>query len=268
MPLHTRQQLVNLARKYDALVVTDDVYDFLQWDVNEKRTIDPSNMKAPFQRLSDIDRVLPQHLNDPDHFGYTMSNGSFSKICAPGTRTGWADCMPKMAYGLSQCGSTKSGGSASQLTATYINYMLETGTLRKHIALKLIPGYQSRYRTLRAAIRQYLEPYGVQCLNAPDTGTFGGYFVWIKLPDYLKAKNVVAHAKENMQLTVSQAEAFEVVGDKNPDFSQCIRLCFAWEPEDLLVEAVARLAETIRASRSQCLAGVAVSQKGLSMGGI
>lgn len=248
MPLHRRRQLVNLARKYDALVITDDVYDFLQWRVHVRESWirDPSDQEAYVKRLSDIDRELPQHPYDPGHFGYTMSNGSFSKILGPGVRTGWADCMPKMVYGLSQCGSTKSGGAASQLTATYINFLLENWKLQRNIVQKLIPAYQFRFTILNTAIHQFLKPLGVSIMNVPPKGIIGGYFMWIELPPHLKAKDVAEYCKENLMLTISPADAFCVAGADNPDFSRCIRLCFAWEPENLLIEAVNRIAEAIK----------------------
>jgi DNA-binding transcriptional MocR family regulator len=31
MTLRRRQEFVRLAREFDALIITDDVYDFLQW---------------------------------------------------------------------------------------------------------------------------------------------------------------------------------------------------------------------------------------------
>lgn len=97
MSLARRESLVRLARNYDALVLTDDVYDFLQW---------PSVLESPppehacLPRLVDIDRYLDG--GPVDEWGHTMSNGSFSKIIGPGVRTGWAEASDKVAYGLSQ----------------------------------------------------------------------------------------------------------------------------------------------------------------------
>lgn len=81
----TRKELVLLARKYDALIVSDDVYDFLSWPE------DPSSphgaVTAIPPRLIDIDHELP----GCSEYGNTLSNGSFSKIIGPGIRVGWAD---------------------------------------------------------------------------------------------------------------------------------------------------------------------------------
>lgn len=97
MSLHHREQLVRIARKYDALLVTDDVYDCLQWSAirGEKA---PEHACMP--RLVDIDRYLDGGL--ADEWGHAISNGSFSKLIGPGARTGWAESTEKVAFGLSQ----------------------------------------------------------------------------------------------------------------------------------------------------------------------
>ena len=102
MTLRRRQDLIEVAREYDALVVTDDVYDQLQW-----RTSSTSNGAlgtALLPRLVDIDRTLGGGAErvGADGFGNAVSNGSFSKIAGPGCRTGWAEGTPKLSYAVSQ----------------------------------------------------------------------------------------------------------------------------------------------------------------------
>jgi DNA-binding transcriptional MocR family regulator len=97
MSLRRREALVRLARRYDALVVTDDVYDFLQWSAERGA---PAPDRACVPRIVDVDRVLDG--GPVDDWGHAISNGSFSKLIGPGTRTGWAEASEKLAYGLSQ----------------------------------------------------------------------------------------------------------------------------------------------------------------------
>ncbi len=103
MTLRRRKELVQVARQYDALVITDDVYDQLQWPA-QKPTKFSSLKHAVLPRLVDIDRELEggTERQGADGFGNTVSNGSFSKIAAPGTRCGWAEGTEKLAHGLSQ----------------------------------------------------------------------------------------------------------------------------------------------------------------------
>lgn len=103
MSVARREELVGIARQYDALVITDDVYDHLQWtatSTNPDATLDTA--AAP--RIVDIDRQMDggAERDGSDGFGNAVSNGSFSKIVGPGCRTGWAEGTTKFAYGLSQ----------------------------------------------------------------------------------------------------------------------------------------------------------------------
>lgn len=99
MSLDRRKALVRLARDYDALIITDDVYDMLQWPSSQQSDAEPLT-RAFVSRIVDVDRYLDG--GPADEFGNAVSNGSFSKIVAPGCRTGWAEGTEKLAYGLSQ----------------------------------------------------------------------------------------------------------------------------------------------------------------------
>jgi DNA-binding transcriptional MocR family regulator len=102
MSLRRREQLVRLARKYDALIVTDDVYDHLHWPASPTDTATASRQehRALMPRIVDIDRTLDG--GPKDEFGNAVSNGSFSKIMGPGCRVGWAEGTPKFVWGISQ----------------------------------------------------------------------------------------------------------------------------------------------------------------------
>jgi DNA-binding transcriptional MocR family regulator len=246
MSLLRREQLVTLARKYNALIITDDVYDQLQWPTNGQSC--SSSPKAVLPRLSDIDRALEPHSSDPKHFGHTMSNGSFSKILGPGVRTGWVDAMPALSYALSQCGSSRSGGCPSQFTATIVSQLVVNGELEKHIATVLCPAYQKRWELMMVAIEKVLVPLGVivsrESLKGKDM--FGGYFIWFELPNGVKAENVAIRAKEREELIVAHGGLFEVYGDEESvRLGKYLRVCFAWEDESNLVESIERLGRVI-----------------------
>lgn len=104
MTLERRRQLVGLARNFDALIVTDDVYDQLQWTLDAHSTTSPDPQSAVQPRIVDVDRFLDGGPERPgaDGYGNSVSSGSFSKIAGPGCRTGWAEGTTKFAYGLSQ----------------------------------------------------------------------------------------------------------------------------------------------------------------------
>ncbi|KAI9290109.1 pyridoxal phosphate-dependent transferase [Umbelopsis sp. AD052] len=78
-----RLQLVELARRHNLLVICDDVYDMLYYDT----TIQPPPSLISYD-LHDI-QTRPGR-------GNVISNGTFSKILAPGTRCGWIQARPEL----------------------------------------------------------------------------------------------------------------------------------------------------------------------------
>jgi DNA-binding transcriptional MocR family regulator len=105
MTLRRRQELVRLARRFDALLVADDVYDFLHWPAEpSKAGSETTSTHRILPRLVDVDREIDggTQRDGSDGFGNACSNGSFSKIAGPGVRCGWLEASGKFAYGVSQ----------------------------------------------------------------------------------------------------------------------------------------------------------------------
>ncbi|KIW84816.1 hypothetical protein Z517_00204 [Fonsecaea pedrosoi CBS 271.37] len=244
MSLERRRALVRLARHYDALIVTDDVYDMLQWPSDPKAGSHRMDT-AVLPRIVDVDRELDG--GGVDEYGHAVSNGSFSKIIGPGCRTGWAEGTPAFVYGLSQTGSTRSGGAPSHLAASFISQMMSTGVLQNHILQELQPAYAQRYHLMMRAVEQHLLPLGVTVPQA-DKDVAGGYFIWLTLPAYLDSTLIYKRALEEANLTVIAGPMFKVDGDgkiKEARFEQNLRLCYAWEDLDVIEEGIVRLAGVI-----------------------
>lgn len=94
MPALVRERLVEIAREFDILLVSDDVYDFLSWPVSENPPKNSFEFVPP--RLVDVDRALP----GTAPYGNAISNGSFSKIVGPGIRVGWVEAQADFASQL------------------------------------------------------------------------------------------------------------------------------------------------------------------------
>ena len=143
-------------------------------------------------------------------------------------------------------GSSRSGGAASQLTATFMSKLLESGDLQQHIVGTLQPAYARRYYSLMSAVKEHLSPLGVK-LPQTERDLMGGYFVWFLLPSPLDAVRLAIRAKTQHNLIVAPGAMFAVYGD--PDMEMLkgkIRVCFAWEQEELIVEGIERLSRVIR----------------------
>ncbi|KAL3487390.1 pyridoxal phosphate-dependent transferase [Aspergillus germanicus] len=251
MSLARREALIRLARRYNALIIADDVYDFVHFPTDASSEDSSSlQFKHILPRLFDIDRTLDG--GPIDAFGNCMSNGSFSKIVGPGCRVGWAEGTPAFAYGLSQAGSTHSGGAPSHMMSTFINEMLkpsgdDTCALTSHIVNKLIPAYATRYSLLATAVEKYLSPLDVISPIENKYDVAGGFFLWLRLPPSLTSAEVVAAAREDgVVIGDGAVSALPEGNSRCGTYGDMIRLCFAWVDEEQLVEGVKVLAGTIR----------------------
>ncbi|KAG2416895.1 hypothetical protein HFD88_008112 [Aspergillus terreus] len=243
-----REALLRLARKYDALIISDDVYDFVHWDADSSAepTTGGDSLKAIQPRFVDLDMILdggPQ-----DEFGNCVSNGSFSKILGPGCRVGWAEGTPKFTYGLSQAGSTRSGGAPSHLMSTFVNELLINDFVSTNIASNLLPTYKRRYSILESAVRTHLLPLGVTFSPVQNSrSSAGGFFLWLQLPSPLTAAQVseAAAREENLRFGMGQLSALPEGNERCGGYEDMIRLCFSRIDEDRLTEGVIRLAAVL-----------------------
>ncbi|KAK8060794.1 hypothetical protein PG996_010724 [Apiospora saccharicola] len=268
MSRRRREGLLGLARRYDALVICDDVYDMLQWQPTTaaSSSSSSSSSEAPdlrqalLPRLTDLERHLGPSAHDPPgkFFGHAVSNGSFSKLAGPGLRTGWTESSPDFAYGVSQTGSTRSGGAPSQFAAGVVYELLVSGSLAKHIRDALRPAYRRRHGLVADALKRELGPLYEEDAAAALAGNvvrslagrddvFGGYFVWFRLPGHLKADDVAQRCMAEENLAIGTGGLFAVQGDtEGPHFEHEVRLCFAWEDEADLEDGVLRLGRVLR----------------------
>ncbi|TQV93011.1 aminotransferase [Cordyceps javanica] len=248
MPVARREALVRLARKYDALIISDDVYDFLQWPLQGPVKVErPPEMSLP--RLCDIDLAMPCAENDPEGFRHTVSNGSFSKISGPGVRTGWAEASPAFVAGLASTGSTRSGGAPSQLCAGMLSDLVASGELERSIDQVLRPALQRRHGLLLDAVRRHLAPHGVTYRESSLTGaakSFGGYFLWLKLGPGFSADLVAHVASTEENVIIGYGNMFTVQGEETKTtFDDHFRLCFSWLAEEDLLEGIKRLEKVL-----------------------
>ncbi|KAF1922695.1 PLP-dependent transferase [Didymella exigua CBS 183.55] len=251
MSLRRRKELLQVAREYDALIITDDVYDFLQWPAKVASESETASVKQAHQpRIVDLDRYEDggAERKGADGFGNAVSNMSFSKISSPGLRCGWCEGTPKFVSGVAEVGSTHSGGNPSQFASNILAEAMENGELQRRVYEQLQPAYGKRYRSMVKAINDLLVPLGVR-LPQTDRDIVGGYFIWLTLPDGMEGGALVERAREDENVVVAQGELFEIPGDSDhprTSFKNDIRVCFAWEEEDALIEGIERLATVIK----------------------
>ncbi len=257
LSLARREALVHLARRHDALIISDDVYDLLQWPTSSPPSsspevpVPPSSLPPILPTLSQLDALLP-YQDSPSGtsvFSHAISNGSFSKLVGPGVRTGWIHASPAFAAGFAHTGTNRSGGAASQLAGAIVWRMMAVGDLQRHLDGVVRPLLKRRHALMGDVVGRVLGPLGVRVCEGGvrEAGVFGGYFLWLQLPAGLDAELVAERAREEEELVVAPGRLFEVTGDEAAArFPEHVRLCFSWEEEENIVEGVERLGSVVK----------------------
>lgn len=214
--LKTRLRLIELARQYDMLVISDDVYDLLDY-------VQPLNqLPRPLPRLTHLDR-----LSCENEFGNTISNSTFSKLIAPGLRFGYQESVNhKLVYQLSEGGANVSGGSPAQLNSMIVGTLLKSGA-----AETIINNYRTHFVERAKLIKQLVKDHLPEGTIA--NGFDGGYFVWVTLPPQYNASEICAELSKK-KVKIPHGGSFEVTNDTRGWDKSCVRLSLSYlEPHQL-----------------------------------
>jgi DNA-binding transcriptional MocR family regulator len=248
MSLRRRTQLVQLAREFDALIIADDVYDWLRWPAPSSGKDEIPSLPPP--RLVDIDRSIL----GGSVWGNAISNGTFSKIVAPGMRVGWVEGSVLHVRDLCKTGPVRSGGNQGHFASMLISQLLIVGALEEHIHTTLIPIYRHRHRVLVESIEKYLVPLGISVSatganTSDDLPVSGGFFLYIDFPNDSPSSEVIAKISlEEYNLRIAPGGLMAVAGDESSvarakrSFGRGARLCWAWHEENEIYEGIQRLA--------------------------
>lgn len=206
MPLARRQRLVELSQAHSFLVIADEVYHLLSYDM------------AP-----------PPPLATLAASGSVIGLGSFSKILAPGLRLGWVQSSQPHIQRLVQSGLTDSGGGLNPFTSGLVRMAIEQGWQEEYLA-QLHATYRNRIDTLDHALRS---TFGATLTYNKPTG---GYFFWLRLPNGMDGQTLLA-AAQMQQVGFRPGVRFSSHGA----LTDHIRLSFAYYDAGQLIEGVERL---------------------------
>lgn len=204
-----RQQVVELATKYNAVIIEDDPYGELRYS----------------------GEVLPA-LKTFDNKGVVVYLGSFSKVIAPGLRVGWAiaepDIMRKMAIGK-QATDVHTSNLSQQIVYQY----LQQNLLDKHIA-EIIEDYQVKRNLMMDKIKAYFPA------EAEVAVADGGLFLWVTLPVACDTTKLLASAVQNKVAYVPGTPFYPLGGGHNT-----LRLNFSNATHEQIDLGMRRLGESI-----------------------
>jgi 2-aminoadipate transaminase len=212
MNLERRKHLIELANKYNVLVVEDTAYRELRYVGEQLPTI---------KSLDTEGRVI--HL------------GSFSKILAPAMRLGWALASPEILDKLSLL-KLASDTQSSTLNMNATLEYLRRHSIDKHIE-KIRPNYL-RKRDLMLSTMREVFPNEVS-FTEPE----GGLFTWLTFPAGFDATVFMKETllPEGKVAYVPGATFFPV--DQEPNHA---RVNFSGVEDDQIVEGISRLGKLLK----------------------
>ncbi len=201
-----RKALLDISEAWDLLIVEDDVYKDIAFETVE----------------------LPS-LFSLDRGGRVLSIGSFSKIMSPGLRLGWLIGPEQLIFSFIDSGFRHMGGGANPLVANALSVYCKRGLLEPHIEY-LRKLYSRRKDVMLEALRSSM-PKGVLW-----TEPRGGFFIWLTLPDGLRAVEIADEAKK-IGLWILAGDPFFA---ERPT-GQHIRLAFSYVEEGKILEGIEKL---------------------------
>ncbi|MEY4214948.1 MAG: hypothetical protein RL458_3174 [Pseudomonadota bacterium] len=214
MPLARRLRLLELAVKYGVVVVEDDPYGRLRFHGDPQPHL-----------LSLVDQV-------PGACDWVVHLGSFSKVIAPGLRTGWLIAAPAIRRACliaKQLDDLSNPGFTQMTVARY----LEAGRLRAHLPV-ILGAYRERAQAMREAIATHLSSR--VAVNVPE----GGMFMWGRIRNGASARDLLKHA-------IDEKVTF-VAGDiyyADQTDPATLRLSFSTPTPDQIRTGIARISQAL-----------------------
>lgn len=208
MPRARREEMVEIARRHEAIIVEDNCYG----DVHYEGEKPPA-----FYALDDSERMI-----------YICS---LSKIFAPGVRLGYV-----MARGrtLARLAGRRNDAGPNTLAAAIVTEYLGEGRLWPHVEMA-----NAALKAKRDAMFEALEStLGNVCTWSQPVG---GLFIWVKLPDEIDLDRLEALAAER-DVAYAPGRNFQIHNEN----VKYIRLAFGFPPVEVIREGIPVLASCIR----------------------
>ena len=207
--LERRQKLIEIANKYDLVVVEDNPYGELRYE----------------------GKHLPA-VKSLDTEGRVVFLGTFSKTFAPGLRIGWVCAEDELLnkYIMVKQGSDLQTSSMSQRElAVY----LDDYSLDEHIE-KIIAVYKTRRNLMIDTMKKTFPSEAKYII--PE----GGLFIWVELPEHIDTKELMVKAVADNVAFVPGGSFFP-----NSDTRNTMRLNFSNMNEENIVEGITRLGKLL-----------------------
>ncbi len=210
-----RKQLIDIANEFNFLIIEDDPYSKLRYDMKYIK---------PIKAFDDENRVI------------YMS--TFSKILAPGFRLAWTISSEEITRKMMICKQT-SDLCSSTFSQYIANEFIRQGSLDLHI-MKICEMYKPKRDMMINSIKKYF-PKGYEC-NKPH----GGMFAWVTLPEGIDTETMFLDAMKK-KVAYVHGKAFHVDGGGE----RSIRLNFSYSSNEKIKEGIRRLGLVIHEKLSE-----------------
>jgi 2-aminoadipate transaminase len=218
MSAERRHELVDLARRYDFLIVEDAAYRELGFSPLENGTALPPSL---WSLAPDV----------------VLQAGTFSKIFTPGFRMGWA-AGPADVVSRLVIAKQNSDQCAGALGQRMLEEYGRSGHLDRQIAASRVL-YQRRARLTTDALAAHM-PAG-----STWTTPAGGFYVWLTCPDGVDTVALSAAARA-MKVAYVPGRPF-YLEDTAAGTNQ-IRLAYCRVADDLIDEGIRRIADVVKSA--------------------
>jgi 2-aminoadipate transaminase len=210
LSLDRKKHLLEIAEKYDVMVLEDEAYSELEYT----REIIPS-----LKSMDKNEKIIYTH--------------TFSKVLAPGFRLGWLVANEELVrkIGIAKQGVDLCTNSFVQLIA---EEYIRTGLIDKQIS-KIRRMYKKKRDIMIEALEKHF-PKG-----SSWTKPHGGMFIWVSLPVKIDTKEMFSDAIKAKVAYVPGASFCVDGSGKN-----CMRLNFSNTDDSKIEEGIKRLARIIK----------------------
>lgn len=212
-PEARRVRILEILREHDVALVEDDPYRYLSYDGEPPTT---------YLKLAGDDMRV-------------IYCSSFSKIVAPGLRTGWAVIPPALLSVFSSLRVSAGLGRPLAIQKAICDYLESIDFPARLRALRT--EYAKRRGVMLDMVEKYLTPLGIRT-NRPS----GGFFIWAELPReerWLDSGAFARYAVRAHKIGIIPGTAFFPEGDGGG--GDAFRLSYAKVSADVVEEGMRRL---------------------------
>ena len=181
-----------------------------------------------------FDELPLPSMREFDGCSRVISFGSFSKILAPGLRTGWIHAAEEIVDKFTSSALAFSGGGFNQFGSVLIKHAIDLGLLEKNTDL-LRKVYSNRSRVMGESLLKELGS------SVEYTSPNGGFYYWIQFPEGFNTEEFLSEC-EDQGVSYRPGNAFSESGK----FERYLRLTFTLYEEPEIAEGVARLASSYK----------------------